>query len=222
MSVQGIFAGSGEIGKGQKKCCTGTWENYLGDDGFSLSGMKVFCISDVLYDVLVVTTLLPSFLNSAWERAAPKALERLNMVFIKSITGTLAVVIMVISTVGAVANNDPLSRFSPAGIWQADDGDSRYDVTLCGDGTQICAKLIWIKPDKINNRNIQYLDKYVIYEGNRVRPAEWRGNIDIYGVSVGGSVKIVNQNQLKVTGCAFGFFCQGFELFRIEERAGLS
>jgi len=109
-----------------------------------------------------------------------------------------------------------LLHFSPAGIWQADDGESRYDVTLCGDGTQICAKLIWIQPDKINDRNIQYLDRYVIYQGNRARPAEWRGQIDIYGVKVGGSVKIVNQNRLKVTGCAFAFFCQGFELSRIQ------
>jgi len=135
------------------------------------------------------------------------------------ILGVAAFFSLATSSLVAIGQSNFLSQYSPAGIWQADDGESRYKVSLCGDGTQICAQLIWIQPDKVNDRNIQYLNKYVIYEGVRAYPAEWRGNIDIYGVSVGGSVKIINQDRLKVTGCAYGFFCQGFELGRIEQGA---
>jgi len=139
------------------------------------------------------------------------------MVFIKSITGALVGVLLAISNIGALAQGNALLHFSPAGTWQADDGDSRYDVTLCGDGTQICAKLVWINPAKVNNRNSQYLNKYVIYRGDRARPAEWRGEINIYGVKVGGSVKILGTDSLKVTGCFLGFFCESYSLQRMSE-----
>ncbi len=141
------------------------------------------------------------------------------MVSIKSITGILVGALLTISTIGASAQSNALLQFSPAGTWQADDGDSRYDVTLCGDGTQICAKLIWINPDKVNTRNVQYLNEYVIYQGNRARPAEWRGEINIYGTKVGGSVKILGTNSLKVTGCFLAFFCESYTLQRMTETA---
>ncbi|MCF6327734.1 MAG: DUF2147 domain-containing protein [Devosiaceae bacterium] len=141
------------------------------------------------------------------------------MVSIKSITGILVGVLLTISTIGASAQSNALLQFSPAGMWQADDGDSRYDVTLCGDGTQICAKLIWINPAKVNDRNVQYLNEYVIYQGNRARPAEWRGEINIYGTKVGGSVKILGTNSLKVTGCFLAFFCESYTLQRMAETA---
>ncbi len=104
---------------------------------------------------------------------------------------------------------------TPVGNWQAEDGDSRYRVTLCGDGTQLCAKLVWINPAKINDRNQQYIDKYVIYQAWRSRPSEWRGDIDIYGTVVGGSVKQLGMDAVRVTGCAFWVFCESFLLRRI-------
>ncbi len=110
-----------------------------------------------------------------------------------------------------------LGGITPVGHWQSEDGDSRYDVALCGDGTQLCVKLTWINPDKINDRNQQFLDKYVIYQARRARPAEWRGDINIYGTIVGGSVKLLGSNAVKVTGCAYWLFCKSFLLKRIAD-----
>lgn len=139
------------------------------------------------------------------------------MVFIKYVISILVGILMALSPVVASGPGNPLLHFTPDGLWQADDGDSRYEVSLCGDGTQLCAKLVWINPDKVNSRNVQYLDEYVIYRGKRANPAEWRGQINIYGVKIGGSVKILGTNRLKVTGCAFAFFCESYELARLPE-----
>ena len=116
---------------------------------------------------------------------------------------------------GANADVLGLGGITPVGHWQAEDGDSRYDVALCGDGTQLCVKLTWINPDKANDRNQQFVDKYVIYQARRARPAEWRGDINIYGTIVGGSVRLLGSNAVKVTGCAYWVFCQSFLLKRI-------
>ncbi len=111
-----------------------------------------------------------------------------------------------------------LGGITPEGNWEAEDGESRYIVTFCGDGTQLCAKLIWIKPDKINDRNQQYLNKFVVYQAKRSRPAEWRGDINIYGTIVGGSLRLLGINSVKVTGCAYWVFCQSFLLKRIGDK----
>ncbi|VAW14299.1 hypothetical protein MNBD_ALPHA12-2027 [hydrothermal vent metagenome] len=111
-----------------------------------------------------------------------------------------------------------LGGITPEGNWQAEDGDSRYRVALCGDGTQLCVKLTWINPEKVNDRNQQFVDKYVIYQARRARPAEWRGDINIYGTIVGGSVKLLGGDKVKVTGCAYLLFCQSFLLKRIEDK----
>lgn len=106
-----------------------------------------------------------------------------------------------------------LGGITPVGQWEADNKESRYDVTLCGDGTQLCAELVWIRPKDINRRNKQYLNTYVVYEAERSRPAEWRGDINVYGTTYSGSVKIINQNKLLLTGCLF-ILCETFELNR--------
>ncbi len=106
-----------------------------------------------------------------------------------------------------------LGGITPVGMWEADNKESRYQVTLCGDGTQLCAELVWIRPRDINRRNKPYINTYVVYEAVRARPAEWKGDINIYGTKYGGSVKIINQNKLLLTGCIF-ILCETFELNR--------
>lgn len=98
--------------------------------------------------------------------------------------------------------------YDPTGIWEATDGESRYDVTLCGDGTQLCAKLIWIRPDVTNDRNRQYLGTWVVNQANRVSDTEWQGTISLYGLSVGGSVSKVGDERLRVRGCALFVICE--------------
>lgn len=122
---------------------------------------------------------------------------------------------MLFTPAHAGAQGNFYQHFDPTGLWEADAGDSRFAVTLCGDGSQLCVKLVWIKPSEVNSRNISYLDKYVIFEGKRATPSEWRGDIDIYGTRVGGSVKIAGQDKVEVVGCAFLILCQGFGLNRI-------
>lgn len=96
------------------------------------------------------------------------------------------------------------------GVWQADNGESRYALELCGDGTQLCAKLTWIQPNKINDRNKQYIDQLVVDHANLVQkdPMTWAGDINVYGNKVSGRVTLVNSDRFTVRGCAFFIFCE--------------
>jgi len=105
--------------------------------------------------------------------------------------------------------------YNPTGIWEASDGESRYDVTLCGDGTQLCARLIWIRPDVTNDRNRVYIDTYVVEGARRHSDREWRGKINLYGHSVAGSVRHLGNDALQVRGCALLILCERQTLSRI-------
>ncbi len=97
--------------------------------------------------------------------------------------------------------------FDPTGLWQADDGESRYEVSLCGDGSQLCAKLVWIQPDKIKAANKVYIDTYVVNKISRATNREWRGKISLYGHTISGKVTAIHQDRLMVNGCALIVIC---------------
>ncbi len=149
-----------------------------------------------------------------WFMNREEKMKSLNVKSILSLLIALALSITPFSAVSAGENDVlGLGGITPVGVWEADNRESRYKVTLCGDGTQLCAELVWIRPKDINRRNKQYLNTYVVYEAVRSRPAEWKGNINVYGTTYGGSVKIINQNKLLLTGCIF-ILCETFELNR--------
>lgn len=107
--------------------------------------------------------------------------------------------------------------FNPTGMWEASDGESRYDVSLCGDGTQLCAKLVWIRPDVTNERNSVYLNTYVVEGAKRMDNRQWRGMIQLYGVRVAGSVTRKAPDVLQVRGCAFIVLCEHKLLRRMND-----
>lgn len=106
-----------------------------------------------------------------------------------------------------------LGGLTPEGLWQTDSGDSRYLVDLCGDGTQLCAELVWIRPRDRNKHNMRFMNKFVAFEADRTRPAQWKGDVNIFGNIYDGTVNILTYDRVQVTGCLF-VLCESFELLR--------
>ncbi len=90
---------------------------------------------------------------------------------------------------------------SPVGTWQTSTGESRYRVSYCGDGSQLCAKLIWLRSDAKKPENLAQLNKMVV---NGAKPAgenKWRGTVTYEGKRVSGSVTLVDNDTMKLSGC---------------------
>ena len=51
----------------------------------------------------------------------------------------------------------------PVGTWQITSGESRYEVEMCGDGTALCATLVWLRDDARNPENLGFLNKQVVF-----------------------------------------------------------
>ncbi|HWV07997.1 MAG TPA: DUF2147 domain-containing protein [Pseudomonas sp.] len=103
---------------------------------------------------------------------------------------------------------------SPAGTWQTVTGESRFEVTLCGDGTEVCARLVWLRDDARTAENLGYLNAYVLKGAKRALENKWRGSAEYMGEVVKGTLTLVDGNTMTINGCK-GALCQKFELTRI-------
>ncbi|MEO5613815.1 MAG: DUF2147 domain-containing protein [Cypionkella sp.] len=90
---------------------------------------------------------------------------------------------------------------SPVGTWQTTTGESRYTVSLCGDGTQLCAKLTWLRADARTPENLALLNRLVMQGAKSVAENKWRGTVKYDGHAVAGSVTLINANTMKLSGC---------------------
>ena len=119
-----------------------------------------------------------------------------------------AAILVALGTVPALAAQ------SPAGTWQTVTGESRFEVSLCGDGTEVCAKLVWLRSDARTAENLPYLNTYVLLNAQRALNNKWRGEAAYQGEVVKGTLTLVDSDTLTINGCK-GALCQKFELSRI-------
>jgi uncharacterized protein (DUF2147 family) len=96
---------------------------------------------------------------------------------------------------------------TPTGLWESTDGNTHYAVSLCGDGTQLCAYLIWIDPQVVNNNNRRFLNTSIFRFLDRTGPGRWEGEIVVDGRAVQGRVRQIGANELEVTGCVMVVLC---------------
>jgi uncharacterized protein (DUF2147 family) len=112
--------------------------------------------------------------------------------------------VFMLATASADAWAQPMS---PTGLWESTDGNTHYAVSLCGDGTQLCAYLIWISPRVINRNNRRFLNTSIFRFLEATGPNSWEGEIVVDGRAVQGKVRQIGADQLEVTGCVMVVLC---------------
>ncbi|MCR6673337.1 DUF2147 domain-containing protein [Devosia ginsengisoli] len=103
---------------------------------------------------------------------------------------------------------------TPVGTWQTTTGESRYAVSYCGDGTELCAKLTWLRKDAQTPENLALLNQYVVQGAQATAENKWRGTVKYEGHTVSGSVTLVNESRLSLQGCKL-IACQKVDFVRI-------
>jgi uncharacterized protein (DUF2147 family) len=106
---------------------------------------------------------------------------------------------------------------SPAGIWEIEMRDSRYRVELCGDGTALCATLIWLGNGADNAENLPYLNTLLIDHAPQTGPNQWRGELHLFGQSAAGTITQVSDDQISLQGCFLGIICRTYQMYRYGE-----
>lgn len=123
---------------------------------------------------------------------------------------TIAAAALVLLTAAPAFAQD----LTPVGTWQTTTGESRYSVSYCGDGTALCAKLIWLRKDAQTPENLALLNKHVVQGARPTAANKWRGTVKYDGQTVSGSVTLVSRNKMSLRGCQL-IACQNVDFVRI-------
>lgn len=103
---------------------------------------------------------------------------------------------------------------SPLGVWEIEMRDSRYNVTFCGDGTQLCGELIWLGNGADNAENLPYMNTMVIDHAPQIGPNQWKGSLNLYGHRAEGTITQVSDSQITLTGCVLLVICKTYQMYR--------
>jgi uncharacterized protein (DUF2147 family) len=114
----------------------------------------------------------------------------------------------------------PALAADPTGTWQSTTGESRYRVTYCGDGTQLCAKLTWLRDDARTEKNLAYLNKYVVKGATAAAENKWIGVLSYDGDTYDGTLVMSDADSMKLSGCK-GMFCKSMQFVRLEKVASV-
>lgn len=114
---------------------------------------------------------------------------------------------------GLLAAPSIAADFNPVGQWEVSTGESRYKISYCGGGKQLCAKLTWLREDARTDDNMALLNKTVV-KGAPADVNSWEGTLIYDGKTYDSTVTQVSANAMRLHSCS-GIFCQSFELKRI-------
>ena len=106
---------------------------------------------------------------------------------------------------------------SPVGTWEIESRDSRYEVTMCGDGTQLCAELIWLGNGADSEKNLPYLNTMMIDGAKQVKPNQWRGQLHLYGKTAPGTITQVSDDVVRIKGCLLVVACRSYTRNRLSD-----
>ncbi len=107
---------------------------------------------------------------------------------------------------------------SPAGAWQTSDGQARVKVTMCGDGTALCARLTALSGKARTSENLRMLITYVVEGAQMTGQNIWLGKVHFNGQTADGHITMVSANAITVSGCQLGM-CKTLDFRRLTAMA---
>ncbi len=122
--------------------------------------------------------------------------------------------ILVASTLAAMAFP---ALASPAGVWELETRDTRFALELCGDGTQLCGKLVWLSDAQYNQKYLPYLNQPMADRLRSSGPNRWKGDMQLFGHKMSGTITQRSEDQMTLQGCAFLVVCKSYEMFRYDK-----
>lgn len=128
----------------------------------------------------------------------------------RNIVGGAAGLLMVLASAGA-------AHASPAGVWELDTRDTRIQLELCGDGTQLCGTLVWLSDADYNKQYQQFLNKPVARQIKQNGANRWKGAMTLFGQNITGTITQRSDTQMSLQGCALLVLCKTYQMFKVEK-----
>ena len=96
-------------------------------------------------------------------------------------------------------------------------GDTRIQLALCGDGTQLCGTLVWLSDVDYNKQYEPFLNAPVANGIAQAGPNRWKGAMKLFGQNITGTITQQSDTQMTLQGCAFLVVCKSYQMFRYSQ-----
>ena len=106
------------------------------------------------------------------------------------------------------------AELDPTGQWELSTGESRYRISYCGDGQELCAKLTWLRDDARTHENLALLDRYIVRNARPGGENTWVGTMQYDGATYAATARLVSSDALELKSCS-GMLCRSFTLRRL-------
>jgi uncharacterized protein (DUF2147 family) len=101
---------------------------------------------------------------------------------------------------------------SPEGTWR-DKYGTIFEISLCGNGTDLCAILKDVQGEARNDKNLAYVGKQVL-QASQTAQHEWQGTVIYNGSEAQATVTEDGPDVLSIKGCR-GIFCDTLVFSRV-------
>lgn len=103
---------------------------------------------------------------------------------------------------------------NPTGQWEVTSGESRYRISYCGNGQELCAKLTWLRDDARTDENVALLNRNVVQKAKPEDKNTWVGTMQYDGETYAATATLLSSDAIELRSCS-GVFCRSFTLRRI-------
>lgn len=124
--------------------------------------------------------------------------------------GLMAAMLLASASIGAAQAN-------PNGVWELDTHDTRIQLALCGDGTQLCGTLVWLSDADYNKQYEPYLNAPVANGIAATGPNRWKGAMQLFGQKITGTITQQSETQMTLQGCVLMVLCKSYTMQRYDK-----
>ena len=106
---------------------------------------------------------------------------------------------------------------TPNGMWQ-DSFGTILDLSLCGDGTQLCGVLVDVQGESRTEDNLAFVGQEIM-QADQTAANEWQGAVMFDGSEAASTITQVAANTIEIQGCRVVVLCQTLSFQRMESAA---
>jgi hypothetical protein len=109
---------------------------------------------------------------------------------------------------------EPASQaVTPAGEWR-DDFGTTLQLSLCGDGTQLCGVLLDVQGESRTDKNLAFVNQQIM-QADMTAPNKWQGQVVYNGGKAASTITQVAADTIEIQGCQFAVLCQTIPFYRL-------
>ncbi len=130
-----------------------------------------------------------------------------SVIVVRKMLGLAMGMVMLAGSAGA-------ALAGPDGVWELESRDTRLQLALCGDGTQLCGALVWLSDADYNTQYQPYLNAPVTNGLKADGSNRWKGAMKLFGQNITGTITQQSETQMTLQACAFLVVCKTYGMFR--------